>query len=165
MVRQLNLNCEPAGGAGGLRGYFILMVAMALICLMAVPAGAQVWVGGRPDAVRVEANNVSLEEVLTSLQTKFNLRYRASGALDRSITGNYDGSLRYVAARLLEGYDFVLKIEPDGIEALIWRQGPPDDKPVVVRTLPARDTPVRATARAPVMTAAEATRNERAQAR
>ncbi|HEY1473217.1 MAG TPA: hypothetical protein VGF53_03955 [Pseudolabrys sp.] len=132
---------------------------------MAVPAGAQVWVSGRPDAVRVEANNVSLEEVLTSLQTKFNLRYRASGTLERSITGSYDGSLRYVAIRLLAGYDFVLKIEPDGMEALIWRQSRPDDKPLVVKALPASDNPAGPIVRAPVMTAAEATRNERSQFR
>jgi hypothetical protein len=165
MLRQLNRNFDPADGADGLRSllHMLMIATMAVICLMAAPAGAQVWVGGRPDAVHVEAHNVSLEEVLTALRVKFNLRYRASGSLDRAITGSYNGSLRYVAARLLNGYDFALKIETDGIEVLVMREHMPDYKAVAAKALPVRisASPVLA----PVMTAEEASRNERLQFR
>jgi hypothetical protein len=70
--------------------------------------------------------------------------------------------LRRVAARILAGYDFAMKITPQGIDVLILAQNPPADKPVAAAT-PARVLPTRSPA--PVMTAAEANRYERGQAR
>ncbi len=141
------------------------MTAAAVICLADLAADAQVRVDGRPGAIHVEAYNVSLEEVLTSLRIKFNLRYRAWTTLDRQITGSYDGSLRHIAIRLLDGYDFALKIEPDGIEALVLREHGPDDKAVAAKSLPVRNNSVGSPVLGPVMTAEEASRNERGRAR
>jgi hypothetical protein len=120
-----------------------------------------VRVAGGPDAVQVDAQNVSLAEVLTSLRTRFNLRYRAWGALDRPVSGHYAGPLRLVIARLLEDYDFALKTAPDGLDLLVLRAHGADDKPVVAKVLLAPNDAVRPAVPAPVMTAEEANRTER----
>jgi hypothetical protein len=125
-------------------------------------AHSQVRVDGRPEAVHIEALDVPLREVFDVLQTKFNLRYRTDDMLDTRVTGTFNGPLRRVAARILAGYDFAIKITPQRIDVLVLRQNQADDKPVAAAT-PARVMPNRSPA--PVMTAAEANRYERGQAR
>jgi hypothetical protein len=133
-------------------------------CLLLVAKGkaahAQVQVGGQPEAVHVEARDATLREVLDALQAKFNLRYRSSDVLDTRLTGTFNGPLRRVAARILDGYDFAMKITPQDIDVLILRQNPLGGK-IVASPMPAR--PKRSPA--PVMTAAEANRYERGLAR
>src|SRR5947209_11438193 len=88
-----------------------LAVAIGWAMLGAVAqAQAQVRVEGPPDAVQVEAHDVPLRKVLDELKAKFNLRYRADDGLDTAVTGNFHGSLRRVVVRVLDGYDFVMKI-------------------------------------------------------
>jgi hypothetical protein len=121
-------------------------------------AYAQVRVDGRPDAVHLEAHDVSLQEVLAALQAKFNLRYRTDDALEMRKTGVFSGTLQRVAARVLDGYDFAMKITPQGIDVLVLRQSQLDGKPA------AAEKPARITLKgspAPIMTAAEANRYER----
>src|SRR6266700_7029190 len=84
-------------------------------------AQVRVRVEGPPDAVHVEARDVPLRKVLDELQAKFNLRYRADDGLDTAVTGNFHGSLRRVVVRVLDGYDFVMKIGPEGIDVLVVR--------------------------------------------
>jgi hypothetical protein len=123
-------------------------------------AHSQVLVDGRPDAVRIEARDVSVQEVLDALQAKFVLRYRTSDVLDTRMTGTFNGPLRRVAARILDGYDFAMKITPQGIDVLVLRQHPPDERPVSATASPtAEGLPAR------VMTAAEANRYERGHVR
>jgi hypothetical protein len=116
-------------------------------------AHAQVRVEGRPDAVHVEVRDVPLREVLEALAIKYNLRYRANDPLDMPVTGTFDGSLHRVAVRVLDGYDFAMKLTPEAIDVLILRR----DRPAVVAVA------VRAQVRprAPAMTAQEANRRER----
>jgi hypothetical protein len=125
-------------------------------------AHSQVRVDGQPEAVHIEALDVPLREVFDTLQANFNLRYRTNDRLDTRVTGTFNGPLRRVAARILAGYDFAMTITPQRIDVLVLRQNQPDDKPVAAAT-PARVMPTRSTA--PVMTAAEANRYERGQAR
>jgi len=125
-------------------------------------AQAQVFVDGRPDAVHVEARDVPLQEILAALETKFNLRYRSNDALEMRKTGIFDGTLPHVAARILSGYDFAMKITSQGIDVLILRQSQAEGGPFAAE-LSDRPTPVRSPAR--VMTAAEANRYERGQVR
>jgi hypothetical protein len=101
-----------------------LVAAIASVILLAsghaVPA--QVVVDGRPETVHVEARDASLQEVLAALQDKFNLHYRSDDALQTRKTGVFDGPLPRVAARILDGYDFAIKITPQGIDVLVLRQ-------------------------------------------
>ena len=139
-----------------------LALAIALGTLPVISgnvAQAQVRVDGRPDAVHVEARDVSLQEVLAALQTKFNLRYRTDDALETRKTGIFDGPLQRVTARILDGYDFAMRVTPLGIDVLVLRQNQGDGKPVATSATPAPATPKGAPA--PVMTAAQANRYER----
>jgi hypothetical protein len=134
-----------------------VLVSVALLAAGGGPAYAQVQVSGRTDAVRIEATDATLREVLDALRTNFNLRYRSDEALDTRMTGTFGGSLPRVAARVLDGYDFVIKITAQGVDVLVIRQSQPGAKAA------AAPIPARAFKKspAPVMTAAEANRYER----
>jgi cellulose biosynthesis protein BcsQ len=119
-----------------------------------VSARAEVRMEGSPEALRIEAVDATLVDVLNALKAKFNLRYRANDALEGRITGSFRGSLQRVVARLLEGYDYVIAISPDGIDALILPQNATAN--VVVAKLP--PTMLQPAASPPVMTAQEAKR-------
>src|SRR5882762_4491647 len=56
-------------------------------------AYAQVQVSGRTEAVRIEATDATLREVLDALRANFNLRYRSDETLDTRMTGAFGGSL------------------------------------------------------------------------
>ena len=97
-------------------------IASAILLAGGNAALAQVVVDGRPETVHVEARDAPLQEVLAALQDKFNLQYRSDDALQMRKTGVFDGPLQRVAARLLDGYDFAMKITPQGIDVLVLRQ-------------------------------------------
>jgi hypothetical protein len=127
----------------------------------AVPAQAEMRMEGSSEALRLEVTDTKLSDVLNVLKAKFNLRYRSNDALEGRITGSFNGPLRRVVARLLEGYDYVIAITPDGLDALILLQNATAD--LAVARIP---PPVaRPAAPPPVMTATEATRYERARSR
>jgi hypothetical protein len=177
MRHQSNHDRKPAGHASGflrrqtggnatpalLRRLVVLAITSgALAASGGNAAHAQVLVDGQPDAVHIDARDVPLQEVLDALQAKFKLRYRTNDVLDTRMTGTFNGPLRRVAARILDGYDFAMKITPQDIDILVLRQHTPDDKTVAATTL-ARAIPEGSPAR--VMTAVEANRYERGQAR
>ena len=137
------------------------LISVAWLAAGVGAAYAQVQVSGQSDAVRIEATDATLREVLDALRANFNLRYRSDHALDTPLTGTFGGSLPRVAARVLDGYDFVIKITAQGIDVLVVRQSQPDNQAV------AAPIPARAFKKspAPVMTAAEANRYERGLAR
>ncbi|GEM_PF-2586228 len=121
--------------------------------LSGTPAHAFLLIEGAPTAVHLVVRDVPLRQVLDAMQAKFNLRYRTDDDLDRSVTGTFDGPLRRVAVRVLDGYDFAMKVTSDGIDVLVLRQnraGPVLS--ALLRTRPARSRP---------MTAQEANRRER----
>jgi hypothetical protein len=75
------------------------------------PASAEVIVSGSEDAVVVNTRDSSLEDVLIALRKSFNLEYRIVGSLPRIriLTGTYSGPFTRVVARLLAGYDYVVR--------------------------------------------------------
>jgi hypothetical protein len=80
-------------------------------------AGAKV--SGSPEAVSLQAQNSSIAEIFEALGHDFNIYYRSSIELQYHITGNYEGSLRHVMTRILEGYNFVVKTSPGQIEVIV----------------------------------------------
>ncbi|WMT77515.1 hypothetical protein [Bradyrhizobium sp. Ash2021] len=128
------------------RTSLLLAVASALLLAGGSAAPAQVRVEGRPETVHVEAHDVPLQEVLSALHDRFGLQYRSDDTLETLKTGVFDGPLQRVAARVLEGYDFAMKITPQGIDVLVLRQNRPGQTAVAV---------VSAMAVRPPMTAAE----------
>jgi hypothetical protein len=106
------------------RGVMALAAALA-IAPTSLLAEAQVQ--GSPDAVRIETQNSSIEEVLAALGNAFDVRYRSSANLGKQLSGTYEGSLQRVVARVLEGYDFVLRNNKGKIEITVLgtRNGAP----------------------------------------
>jgi hypothetical protein len=127
---------------------------MAALVFGTTAAHADVLIHGTPGAVHLEVDHASLREVLDAMQAKFNLRYRTTDALDRPITGSFNGPLRRVAARILDGYDFAMKVTSDGIDVLVLSQN--QHGPVVA----ALEQPAKPAPRRP-MTAQEANRRAR----
>jgi len=128
------------------RKSLILAIASAMLLAGSGAALAQLQVDGKPEAVHVEARDVPLQDVLAALHDRFGLDYRSDDALETRKTGVFDGPLQRVAARILEGYDFAMKITPQGIDVLVLRQDRPGQTAVAT---------VAAIAVRPPMTAAE----------
>ena len=95
-----------------------------LVLLTPISTIAEVVVAGQADALQLEANDTTVDEVLAHLGTQFNVTYRRSAVLDQSITGTYKGSLRQVISRLLNGYNFFMKVSAAQIEVVVL--GPVD---------------------------------------
>jgi hypothetical protein len=98
----------------------ILIVASVFASLHSVAAFAEALVTGERNAVRIEARDAPVENVMAALGARFGLQYRSAIALDRRITGTYEGPLERVVSRLLEGNDFVIKTTADGLEATVY---------------------------------------------
>jgi hypothetical protein len=102
----------------------VLLVRAALLVAALVlgdptRALAEVKVEGRLDAVRLETAGSSVEQVLAALGATYGLRYRTAIALDRTLTGVYQGPLERVLGRVLDSYDFVTKSSSGGVEVVI----------------------------------------------
>jgi hypothetical protein len=100
-------------------------------------AGAEVSISGTPGAVRVEARQASVDEVLRALQTSFKLEYSASGAIGGVISGTYSGSLPRVIARILDGRNYIMHGSADDLQVRLLTTGTSAVKPTV-RVAPAQ---------------------------
>jgi len=102
--------------------------AISAIFLQApsMSARADVQVSGDGDALRIEASNASLEEVLAALGRNSGLQYRYPADLGHSVSGTFAGSLREVLSRLLQGYNFVVESSGSGTRVVIYdlKSGP-----------------------------------------
>jgi len=96
------LRCRRACAAAAL-------VTAVVAILPAYSARAEVRVTGTAEAVRIEARDATVADVLSALGAGVGLQYRSGAPLERQVSGTFAGSLRRVLARVLEGYDFVLK--------------------------------------------------------
>jgi hypothetical protein len=97
-------------------------VAAALVAGLAattVTAIAAAQVTGSPQNVSVDAQNSSLKDILSALGKQFNVHYQSTANLDKQLSGTYEGSLRRVVARLLEGYNFIITTNQDMIEVTV----------------------------------------------
>ena len=103
-----------------------LLLAILLL-LSALPARAEVSVTGARDDVRVDVDNAAVEDVMDALGANYALRYRSSAPLGRRITGTHRGVLERVVARVLDGYDFVIRTGPEGIEVTVYGAVKPED--------------------------------------
>lgn len=99
-----------------------LLVAATLLAALfhAQPVRAELRISGETGALRVEVDDTSVDEVMAALAATFDLRYRSPVPLARRVTGTYEGSLRHVVARLLDGYNFVMKTGSEGIDARVY---------------------------------------------
>ena len=115
--------------------------AIVLLALVSCSASAlcEVSVQGTVAAVRIDAQQAPLPEVLRALGT-FKVRQDTFIALDEVIiSGTYSGALEEVLRRLLTGLNYVIKTEEGTVELIIV--GLPGDAPAEVgNTAPALPT-------------------------
>jgi hypothetical protein len=111
--------------------------AVCLFLLLNDPGRAEILLEGSAAAVRLEVTQAApVGSVLDALGPAYHVRYRALVPLDKPITGSYSGPLARVIARVLEGYDYVVRTSPGAVEiAYIRVRGGPE--PVAASTKPA----------------------------
>jgi hypothetical protein len=97
----------------------LLGTVTALACCLGTSASAEVRVAGDLNALRVSASGDALSEVLSTFGTLFPVRYRSSLPLTAEINGAYSGSLSQVVARLLDGYNYVIKKDQGLTEIIV----------------------------------------------
>ena len=95
-VPAILLNVSPAFGLDGIR------------------------LAGTADKLQLELTDATVRDTLAALQSAFDLKCRCPPALNRRVTGVYQGNIGRILSRLLDGYDFVIKTSPSGaIEVII----------------------------------------------
>jgi hypothetical protein len=92
---------------------------VVLACALATIARAEVRVEGDSTAVRVTTSQETISEVLSALAAALHFRYRTAVSLDASANAVYSGSLREVVARVLDGYNYVIKGNRGTIEVIV----------------------------------------------
>ena len=94
------------------------IVAGFVAALSGHAVGADIRVVGSEEAVRVEVHDATRGEILAALGSRFALRYR--GETDGSTqTATYEGSLRVVVRRVLEGYNYVINSRDGVLEVVV----------------------------------------------
>lgn len=87
-----------------------------LICGAPATAGAEVRVEGSAASVHVSTDQDTIADVLSALGAAFRLRYRSAVPLSAAAGPAYSGSLRQVIARLLDGYNYLVKVDQETTE-------------------------------------------------
>jgi hypothetical protein len=91
------------------RGRVLASALIAFSLAFVSTVAAEVRIAENADVIQVEADNGSLDEILTKLSVEHELRIRTTEALQARISGTYRGSLRTVVSRLLDGYNYVIQ--------------------------------------------------------
>ena len=105
---------------------FSTLAAIALGLALAIAPElcfAETRVSGIPDALSIEAQNASVEEILVALSNAFDVHFRSSANLETRLTGTYQGSLQQVVTNVLKGYTFIMKSKEQGIEITLLGSG------------------------------------------
>ncbi len=112
-----------------------LLLAVGLICGLATSAAASVQVEGTPATLRITTDHDAVDQVLAALAATLKVKYRSAIRLESAAHATYSGSLREVIARLLDGYNYVVRNNEDVTEIIVLgRRGevaiPPKPAPV-----------------------------------
>lgn len=143
------LQCRPTRSRG-----FHGLAALGLVCLSAfsaTEADAEVVVDGDREQMQVTVDNDTVDQALQALGQKGNLHYRSTAPLNKVIGGSFSGSLGHVLSRILVGFDFVVRYDPQGVEIFVYGESgataipPPRVEPSSPRPRPASPMPARAT--------------------
>jgi hypothetical protein len=131
----------------GMRAAILLAAALAIAPTSVL---AEVQVRGSPQAVRIEARDTPVEEILAALGRAFGMHYQLLANVDKRVSGTYVGPLPRVLARILDGYNFILKTDNGSIAVTVVgtpnaaAAAPASSDPKVVRQLPAAAPPTAA---------------------
>jgi hypothetical protein len=99
-----------------------LLAFASLLIVTPSFASDGVRVTGTPEKLRLEASNATVDNALAALRSAVDFKCLCAPPLDRRVTGVYQGNIRRVLSRLLEGYDYVIKTSPSGnVEVIVLR--------------------------------------------
>ena len=84
--------------------------------------GSLLCVQGGSAAVRLEVRQTTVAATLSALFAAYQVSYRSFIQLDEERDGKYEGSLRYVISRVLEGYNYVIKQNNSNIEVIVFNK-------------------------------------------
>lgn len=84
---------------------------------------AEVHISGTKEAAMLEAQNASLQEIVSAINSAFKVQIELKASIERSITGRYSGSIRHVLLRMLEGHDYIVKTSGDQISVMMPTPG------------------------------------------
>jgi hypothetical protein len=74
---------------------------------------------GNAAAMRLDARHTTIVEVFAALHRTFGVSYNSWIVLDEDVNGTYSGSLRRVIARVLDGYNYVIKQDNGTLDVII----------------------------------------------
>jgi len=100
----------PSAPLLGAPGFLLALMVATAPLLSTTAVHAEAAVGGTMDAVQIEAHGSSIAEVLAALCKALHCRYRTAVKLDQPVDGTFKGSLTNVLSRLLQNYDYVVKV-------------------------------------------------------
>lgn len=83
------------------------------------PVRGTVRVRGDAAAIRLDARHTTIADVLSALNTSFDMSYSSWIVLDEEIDGPYTGSLRRVIAHVLDGYNYVIKQDNAKLDIIV----------------------------------------------
>jgi hypothetical protein len=93
------------------------LFAAAILCATAATAAAEVRVTNTgDDRLTIQARDATVQEILDALSQSHTIRFQASEALSRHVTGTYSGTLPRVLSRIFEGYDHVIRSTRSGFQ-------------------------------------------------
>ncbi len=114
-----------------------LLLATTSTCVRADAA-----VTGSADAVKIEARDSSVADVLDALGRAFGLKYRSSVELTQPVSGTFEGPVLKVLSRLLVNYDYVTKhVGPDNSIEVIVIKSVGKESTKKISTLPSYSPP------------------------
>lgn len=102
------------------RSRYSFALATGLTCALTTIAGADVHIDGPPAAVRITTSQDSIADVLAALSTAFKIKYRSVIRLDAPAAATYAGSFGQVVARLLDGYNYIVKNDGETAEIVVF---------------------------------------------
>jgi hypothetical protein len=105
----------------------VIMVSL-VVAAYAASARAEIRVEGSAANVHVNARDATAADVLAALTERFGLRVRGTVG-DRRIDSDFDGPLRRVIARVLDGYNYVIRTRGDGLEVMVLDTASPNAVP------------------------------------
>ena len=93
--------------------------ALAVLVVTAGTVHADVRVSGDARAIRLDVTQSNVAEVLSALESAFQLRINTSIALDKPVGGTYAGSLAQVLSQILQGYNYFVRWRSTEIEVTV----------------------------------------------
>lgn len=127
-----------------------LVLALPPLACCAGAAHCEVSVKGTAAALRVEAQEASLSEVMDAIERSLGVRHSALIALDNlPVRGSYSGTLEDVLRRLLAGLNYIITTREGAIEVVIVSRPGDPPPPFVDKPPPAAHANPAAQWRAP----------------